>query len=145
MNEVPIKTWTVPADLENVNRICSEISAWLTEHDLSDHFFPLELLVREAFNNAVIHGSQMDSSRTVRMEFSRDGDHFSLKVQDDGPGFDWESLLQTDMVGVINEHGRGLTLYQLYADQVKFNEKGNQVILIRHINDKTKPKSIEID
>ena len=61
MNPAQTKTWLFAARLVNVDRICSEISAWLLEKDLSKHIFPLEMLTREAINNAIIHGCRLNS------------------------------------------------------------------------------------
>jgi serine/threonine-protein kinase RsbW len=133
LNKPPaqIKAWAIFADLKNVDFICSEISAWLAEKKLSEHLFPLEMLAREALNNAIIHGCQMDESKNIYAEFQCDENALRLKVADDGSGFDWRSFLQSNTVNDEKENGRGLKIYQLYADQIEFNECGNQVTLTR--------------
>lgn len=133
MNTSQMKTWLIAADLSNVDIICSEIAIWLTEQNLSDHLFPIELLTREALNNAIIHGSQLNPPGKVHIKLQRDENTLYLKIRDEGPGFDWQTSLQNEMVDDDKENGRGLKLYQLYADQVKFNDLGNEVILVRHL------------
>jgi hypothetical protein len=54
-----------------------------------------------------------------------------LKVNDDGSGFNWRAHIGEDTVASDIEHGRGIKLYRFYSDSVEFNERGNQVILIR--------------
>jgi len=127
------KIWVIPADLANINPICSEISAWLKEQFLYQELFPFELLAREALNNAIIHGCEMDASRNVHAELQRNGGTLQLKVRDEGSGFHWRTALAGDMVADDQEGGRGLKLYQLYADHIEFNESGNEVILSRSI------------
>ncbi len=145
MNMVPalVKAWVIYADLKNVDFICSEISAWLTEKKLSEHIFPLEILTREALNNAIIHGCQMDANRSVYAELQCDENALRLKVADDGSGFDWQGFLRNDTVNDDWESGRGLKLCELYADQVEFNERGNQVVLTRLLKNEKLFKSFQ--
>jgi serine/threonine-protein kinase RsbW len=133
MLPVQIKTWAMNASLENVDHICADISAWMMELNLSEHVFSLEILAREALNNAVIHGSHMDAARKIYAELLCDGQALSLMVRDDGPGFNWQAVLQREIVDDHKESGRGIKLYQYYADPVEFNESGNQVILTRKL------------
>lgn len=134
MNHIQIKTWNVFASLENVDLICADISAWMMELNLSGHIFALELLVREALNNAIIHGSLMNLEKKVFAELQCDRNALCFKVRDDGAGFDWQAVLKR-IIDENRENGRGLKLYQLYADQVEFNERGNQVTLTRWFKD----------
>ncbi|HNA89419.1 MAG TPA: ATP-binding protein [Anaerolineales bacterium] len=135
--EVPCrKTWSIHADLEIVNSICSEISQWSVEQNLQEHTFPIEILMREALNNAIIHGCQMNAAGNIQVELWCDATALWLKVNDGGAGFKWEDALRVEMASDDQENGRGLKLYQLYADQVEFNECGNQVTLTRLLKDK---------
>ncbi len=143
MAPTQIKAWVIFADLKNVDFICSEISAWLTEKKLATHLFPLEMLTREALNNAIIHGCQMDVDRNVYAELQWDEYSLRLKVADDGPGFDWQNFLYNNMVNDDRENGRGIKLYQLYADQIEFNNDGNQVVLTRLLKNEKLFKSFQ--
>lgn len=133
MFPVQIKTWAMYASLENVDHICADISAWMLELNLAEHIFSLEILAREALNNAVIHGSQMDPVKRIYVELLCDEQSLRLKVRDDGPGFNWKAVLEREIVDDAKESGRGLKLYQYYADPVEFNESGNQIILTRKL------------
>jgi len=128
------KIWIVPADLEAVNSICAEVAGWLGENGMDRHGFSIEILMREALNNAIIHGSQNDASRNVQALVWCDAEAIWLKVCDEGAGFNWHAALQSEMAGDDKESGRGLKLYQLYADRVEFNERGNQITLARSLD-----------
>lgn len=53
-------------------------------------------------------------------------------VRDEGPGFDPESLPKpTDLGALDGDRGRGLALMRTFMDEVKFNEKGNEVLLVK--------------
>jgi serine/threonine-protein kinase RsbW len=125
------KSWMIPACLTHVDLVCKEITAWLLELDLSEHLFAIELLAREALNNAILHGCDRDPSRRVYCEIKHVEDALLLKVEDDGPGFDWQDYVRKDIADDDHENGRGIQLYRLYADSVEFNPRGNQVMLLR--------------
>jgi anti-sigma regulatory factor (Ser/Thr protein kinase) len=58
-----------------------------------------------------------------------------MAVCDEGEGFDWRALAlrQSDASAT---HGRGTELYRRYASSVRFNRKGNGVILVRKFETK---------
>ena len=143
MSSLQMRTWIVSADLVNVNLICSDISIWLVERNLTGHLFPLELLAREALNNAIIHGCQTNPAMQVYAELECDENTLSLTIRDEGIGFDWQGALQDNVFDDDRENGRGLKLYRLYADRVEFNDRGNQVILIRSLRNRTLFKSFQ--
>lgn len=67
----------------------------------------------------------------VKMRITR---HSALfEIADEGPGFDVSSLPGAmDQVASGAKHGRGLAHIQLFMDDVRYNEKGNQVTLIKN-------------
>ena len=107
------------------------------------HLFPLELLAREALNNAIIHGCQTNPAMYVYAELQRDENNLQLTIRDEGAGFDWQAALQDTVFDENRENGRGLKLYRLYADRVEFNDRGNQVVLVRSLSNRTLFKSFQ--
>jgi serine/threonine-protein kinase RsbW len=126
--------WKIPADLQWVDTLCKELTAWLASHELSGHIFALQMLLSEALNNAIIHGAQEDPLLWVRCDLVLDADELRLKVCDDGPGFNWRDQLLAAIPEGEEVHGRGLVIYRMFADGIEFNETGNCVTLIRKIN-----------
>lgn len=132
--EVPErKQWVIAADLSAIDPLCSEMASWLTDLNLLEERFGLEILTREALNNAILHGCSQDPALQVHCEVETSKDGVSLIITDDGPGFDWHSALEKGMAPVEQDHGRGLTLYHFYADSIEYNESGNSVRLFRRI------------
>ena len=125
------KTWVINAELDRVEELSQEISAWLVKLGLPEHVFAMQMLVHEALNNAVLHGSSCDPGKQVRCQLRLDEEAIYLQVSDGGPGFDWRAAMQQEMAPVEQENGRGLWLYRLYASHFEFNENGNQISLIR--------------
>lgn len=60
-------------------------------------------------------------------------------ITDEGPGFDIKNLPDpTDPENIIRPSGRGVMLMNAFMDEVKYNERGNQVTLV-----KRKPKPVQ--
>ena len=137
MEEAIQKSWVFFADLLNVDQICEEIADCVRAANQEAHLFAVQMLAREALNNAVIHGSENNPSFLVRCTLRIEDGLLNLSVEDDGPGFDWLAALQRDAPTSQQVHGRGLRVYELYADLVNFNDQGNAVHLVRDLNRKS--------
>jgi CheY-like chemotaxis protein/anti-sigma regulatory factor (Ser/Thr protein kinase) len=123
-------------------------------------FMNIRLALDEALVNAIIHGNLEVPSRVKGnsldelMEFNqmvkeRSGqgpyaerkvkvvvhltqEYASFCIEDEGNGFDWKSS-PTDLedVELLANHGRGLFLIRAFMSCVEFNEKGNEITLIK--------------
>ena len=102
--------------------------------------FSIKLAMEEAVVNAMKHGNDFDESKNVYLRFGFDGDTFYLVVRDEGPGFDFQSLPDpTDEQHLMLPYGRGIMLMHAYMDKVSYNEKGNEVTLVRSNRPEKKP------
>lgn len=134
------RNWVIPAAIKYVDQICSELSVWLLECDLGEHSFPVQLLAREALNNAILHGCEQQESLLVQFAIQVSLTEIVLEVEDEGPGFDWQSrLYQSQPAEVHRTSGRGMWIYKLFASQIEFNPKGNQVRLVRRFGQTNAP------
>ena len=127
-------TWTIAADLHAVDRVCAEVTVCLQSFGLSGQNFAVQMLLREALNNAVIHGCDRNPAMQVRCELSIGAESLQISVEDDGPGFDWRSALQFEPISDDLESGRGLLVYKFYAEQIEFNASGSRICLVRDFN-----------
>lgn len=124
----------MPAKLQEIDRICEEVRESLGALGLEQMFFEVTLLLREALVNAVVHGSQGDERKWVGIDLSVRGDELVVDVQDEGPGFAWREQMQQD-ASANEDHGRGLSIFQAYANSVQYNEEGNRVTLRKTLAD----------
>lgn len=70
------------------------------------------------------------SSRLVTFTYKIDPEGIIMEIEDEGKGFDVESLPDpTDPEGLLKLHGRGILITRMYFDEVSYNEKGNKVNL----------------
>jgi serine/threonine-protein kinase RsbW len=93
----------------------------------------VELALREALNNAVVHGNRLDAHKLVHVRCRcKVGKGISLTVSDQGQGFDPRTV--PDSVTVENleaDHGRGIHLMKLAMDEVSFERRGTEVYMCK--------------
>ncbi|MCS7306085.1 MAG: ATP-binding protein [Thermoguttaceae bacterium] len=117
------------------------------------------LAVEEALSNAIIHGNLELSSqlkdlenhafekllaqrrtsppycfRKVSLEVSITPEEARFVITDEGPGFNPQELPNPlDPANLERCSGRGILLMKTFMDQVQYNQKGNQVTLIKRL------------
>jgi anti-sigma regulatory factor (Ser/Thr protein kinase) len=98
--------------------------------------FGVELLLREALNNAVLHGSGCDPEKRVHLRLRMDRRRLVVAVSDEGPGFNWRArrCWQADPDA---ESGRGMGIYRNCANRVRFNDAGNGVTILKRFDEGT--------
>jgi anti-sigma regulatory factor (Ser/Thr protein kinase) len=84
--------------------------------------FGVELALREALNNAVVHGNQENPENKVRIHCRcGPGNEVSIVVTDQGRGFDFRKIVGNGFTsGAAAEHGRGIQLMKASMDEVHF-------------------------
>jgi len=93
--------------------------------------FDIELALREALENAVVHGNQEDPETRVHIRCRcQPGKEISIVVTDQGKGFDFEKIVGNGITSdPAAEHGRGIQLMKAYMDDVHFERGGSEVHL----------------
>ena len=70
--------------------------------------------------------------RTVHVWAKLSGDEATITLRDEGPGFDPRSLPDpTDPENIGKISGRGLLLIRTFMDDVRFNDSGNEITLVK--------------
>ena len=68
----------------------------------------------------------------MRVEARFDPAEVVFVIEDDGPGFDPGSLPDPlDLSNLEKPSGRGLMLIRTFMDDVTFNERGNQIRMVK--------------
>ena len=116
----------------------------------------IQLALTEALANAIYHGNlELDSSlklksfdkfeeeadkrmyispfkdRKVYIKSFFDSEKFTVIIKDEGKGFDWKNKLSNNS-NPLEPFGRGIFLIESIFDDVKWNEKGNEITLIKY-------------
>jgi serine/threonine-protein kinase RsbW len=95
--------------------------------------FEIELSLREAIINAVVHGCRSDSSKIVQCWVGCDESRgLLIVVRDPGKGFD-PSALPDPLVGknLYASHGRGIFLINQLMDEVTFKNGGTEIHMLK--------------
>lgn len=116
----------LPSRPEAADAVCLELRAFLQATVRAAEAFAVELLAREALNNAILHGNQNQPAKTARLEFHLGRRWLRLQVTDEGPGFNWRAARRS-VPEDDTTSGRGLAISAIYAHRIAFNRRGNQI------------------
>src|SRR5580693_7689436 len=98
-------------------------------HCITGEESSVELALREALNNPVVHGNRLDADKLVHVRCRcKVGKGISVIVADQGQGFDPRTI--PDPLTVENleaDHGRGIHIMKLLMDEVSFEQRGTEV------------------
>jgi serine/threonine-protein kinase RsbW len=98
-------------------------------HCITGQESAVELALREALSNAVVHGNRLDAHKLVHVRCRcKVGKGISLTVSDQGQGFDPRTVSDSVIVENLEaDHGRGIHLMKLAMDEVSFEQRGTEV------------------
>lgn len=106
---------------------------------MPDDYILLEIAVNEAINNAMRYGNKR-IPHSVNIRLNSTGKRLMVRVKDEGEGFGGnEQLLKLSCAPhptheqLYKESGRGLYIMKAVTDYIKYNQKGNEVMLVKYI------------
>ena len=111
-----------------VDRLMRSISSFGVTDDFE---VDVEVALREAILNAVIHGNRQDPHKHVYVTIvcGADGE-VAMTIRDEGAGFDSSSVPDpTAPEHRMSTHGRGIYLMRALMDEVSFEESGTVVYM----------------
>lgn len=120
----------LPATLEAIEEFSARFRDCTRKVLDRKHWFTSELLVREALNNAVLHGCRANPEKRVHCTFRVKNSRLLIVVHDEGDGFDWRSAWN-NRAEISATSGRGIELLRTLATRVRFNRRGNAVAVLR--------------
>ena len=92
----------------------------------------LFIALDEAFVNAVKHGNKYDSHKIVRITADVSTKEARFTVEDEGEGFDISAIPDPlDPENLFKTSGRGVLIIHNVMDEVKYNERGNRVEMVK--------------
>jgi CheY-like chemotaxis protein len=151
---------TVPNDYDVVGAVIHYLRSEVARMNLCDHvqLNHLALALDEAFSNAIDHGNlevpsalrdpdpqlylrtvqerqsqppYADRKVHINANFSRE--RAAITVRDEGSGFDYCSIEDfTAPESLTKSSGRGLLLIHMFTDEVRHNDSGNEITLIKY-------------
>jgi len=121
---------SLPADITAISPVVAWVMRLVGELDyVAGKEFDIEMALREALANAVIHGCKGDSAKKIECSVTGNRENgILIVVRDPGPGFDPSSLPSpTDDSNLQLEHGRGILLINKLMDEVKHEQSGTVI------------------
>lgn len=130
-----IDAW-MPSEINAISPLVQRLMRLIEgSHCITGEESSVELALREALNNAVVHGNRLDARKLVHLRCRcKVGQGISLTVSDQGRGFDAHAV--PDPAAVENleaEHGRGIHLMKLAMDEVSFEQRGTEVHMSKRL------------
>jgi len=118
------------ADLNKLSDVVDGVITMLKAMDCGcGKEFQLEISLREALANAIIHGCGKDSNKRVQCTVACDeGRGLLIVIRDPGEGFDPAKVV-SPLVGqnVFSDHGRGVYMINQLVDKVKYEKGGTEI------------------
>lgn len=130
-SQLEVDAW-MPSEISAISPLVDRLLRLLEgAHCVPGDARDVQLALREALNNAVLHGNRQDPNKKVHVRCRCWPAHgLTLIVKDEGQGFDPGQVPNpTDARHVFSEIGRGIYLIKLYMDEVHFEQGGREVHL----------------
>jgi serine/threonine-protein kinase RsbW len=124
---------TLPADITAISPVVGWVMRLVGELEYAaGKEFEIEMALREALANAILHGCKADPAKKIDCSVSGDREQgILIVVRDPGNGFDPASIPSpTDDSNLHSDHGRGILLINKLMDEVK-HERNGTVIRMR--------------
>jgi serine/threonine-protein kinase RsbW len=111
---------SLPSRIETVATAAAAVAEFIGRFGVSDDAaFGIDMAVREAVTNAVLHGNHQDESKTVDIVLKSSPDAVEISVHDQGPGFNPEDVPDpTANENILKTSGRGIFFMRTFMDEV---------------------------
>jgi serine/threonine-protein kinase RsbW len=130
-----VDAW-IPSEVKAISPLVDRLMRLIeSSHCITGEEYVVELSLREALCNAVVHGNRLDAHKLVHVRCRcKVGKEISLIVSDQGQGFDAQTVPESMSVEDVEaEHGRGIQLMKLLMDEVSFQRGGTEVHLCKRL------------
>lgn len=104
-----------------------------------DAIYWIGMAVRESLTNAMLHGNKMEKDKRVNVKYEINPDRLTVSVQDQGSGFDPNSVPSpVDPNNLLKTSGRGIFYIKSFMDEVEFRSLpgGMEIRMIKKLTSK---------
>jgi serine/threonine-protein kinase RsbW len=102
-----------------------------------DDLMKIGMAVRESMVNAVVHGNRYNSNKKVRLSVANNRERFTVRIADEGDGFDFSSLPDpVSPENLMRTSGRGIFLVRSFMDEFQIRHvepAGTEVTLVKYM------------
>lgn len=135
----------IPSDIKYVGVKVDEVIHYLESlcDNIDDgNLFESRVILNELLLNAVRHGNREDCTKSVAISagVTKGGEAYFI-IEDEGEGYDYQCLMERKHVPLdamevcsLKENGRGILIVLNLCDRIKFNKKGNKVVILKKLH-----------
>lgn len=140
MKVVNLYDFSINSELCNICNSINNIIKFIVEHHgplKDDVLFDIKVILNELLLNAVVHGNKEDKSKQVKVRTGIDNDFVYFIIEDEGEGFNINCCSQPeDLFDIMDmkENGRGILIVKNLCDRVKYNTKGNKIVVLKKLD-----------
>ena len=114
---------TLPSRIETVAKAANAVADFVTRSGISEEAaFGIDMAVREAVTNAVVHGNEQDERKAVELTLKSSPEAVEITVHDQGQGFSPEEVPDpTEEENILKTSGRGIFFMRTFMDEVTWS------------------------
>jgi serine/threonine-protein kinase RsbW len=112
-----------PSRLETVGDGAAAVTEFMDRLGIAeDVAFGIDMAVREAITNAVIHGNKLDGAKIIEVKLTHTPEGFEISVHDEGTGFNPNEVPDpTRDENILKTSGRGIFFMRNFMDEVEWS------------------------
>jgi serine/threonine-protein kinase RsbW len=127
-----------PSRIEAVDQAATAVAEYMSRLGIGEEVaFGVDLAVREAVTNAIIHGNKLDEAKAVEVKLRTTPEVFEISVHDQGSGFNPSEIPDpTKDENLLKTSGRGIFFMRNFMDEVDWfadPEGGTKVRMIKKL------------
>jgi serine/threonine-protein kinase RsbW len=110
----------LPSRIESVEEAAVAVAGILNRAGVSEEAaYGMDMAVREAVTNAVLHGNKQDETKFVRVTVKNSPGWLEISVDDEGAGFNPAEVPNpTETENILKSSGRGIFFMRNFMDDV---------------------------
>ena len=114
---------SLPSPASGVTTAAAAVAEFVGRSGISDDAaFGIDMAVREAVTNAVLHGNRQDEEKTVDIILKSSPDAVEISVHDQGIGFNPEAVPDpTAQENILKNSGRVIFFMRSFMDEVDWS------------------------
>jgi serine/threonine-protein kinase RsbW len=114
---------SLPSRIDTVATAAAAVAEFVGRLGVSDEAaFGIDMAVREAVTNAVLHGNRQDDKKSVEITLKSLPDAVEISVHDQGRGFNPEEVPDpTAQENILKTSGRGIFFMRTFMDEVRWS------------------------
>lgn len=115
----------LPSHIEAVADAAATVTNFIRNCGMAEEAaFGIEMAVREAVTNAMVHGNQEDEAKSVEVIFNCHDNELEVEIRDQGEGFDPAKVPDpTNPENLLKTSGRGIFLMRTFMDEIEWENR----------------------